>query len=112
MDAIVLVADWAEAINGKLYIQGGGWTRVALPPQGGLSCSLAIRFLIGWDETNRKHDVVIRLVDEDRRTYQPTGGPPVEVKSQIEVGRPAGILEGADLDGVLAVRLQGLPLEK
>lgn len=117
----MLLADWAEAINGKLYIQGGGWSRVApqpvqgLPPgiPGVVNCALAIRFLVGWDETNHKYDIVIRLIDDDGHPVVPIpDGPSVEVRTQLEVGRPAGVVEGSDLDAALALKLNGLPLAR
>jgi hypothetical protein len=120
MDAIVLLADWAEAINGKLYIQGGGWSRVAAPqvPQlpagyGIVQCALAIRFLVGWDEANEPHEVTIRLMDADGNPVSPLPGqPPIEIKTQIEVGRPPGSIKGSDIDAAFAVKFGGIPLQK
>lgn len=117
MEAIVLLADWAEAINGKLYIQGGGWSRVTPPVRmpgtnlGLISCALAIRFTVGWDETNIRHDVGVRLLDADGHAVSPVPGqPPVEVKTQLEVGRPPGVTHGSDLDASMALSFHGLPL--
>lgn len=122
MKAVVLLADWAEAINGKLYIQGGGWSRVVPTPPGIINCALAIRFLVGWEETNVPHKVVIKLVDADGKPVVPQvppgmGAPglalaPIEVQSQLEVGRPTGVTIGQDLDAVVAINLIGLPLRK
>ena len=124
MEAIVLLADWAEAINGKLYIQGGGWSRYTItspaPPVTGLpegtaiiQCALAIRFLVGWDETNERHDVTIRLVDGDGHavTIAP-GQPPIEIRTQLEVGRPPGSVKGAEIDAPMAVKFGGIPLPR
>jgi hypothetical protein len=122
MDAIVLLADYAQAINGKLYIQGGGWSRIVPPPMPGLPpgvclvpCALAVRFLVGWEEANKKHTVIIRLLDEDGHPVSPAvppDQPPIEVTTQLEVGRPPGLVEGTDLDAALAVNFQGLPLTR
>ena len=30
----LILANWAETINGMLYIQGGGWDRILAPPKG------------------------------------------------------------------------------
>lgn len=122
MEALVLLADWAEAINGKLYVQGGGWSRVAAPPMdlpgfpapvGVVNCALAIRFLVGWDEANKKHEITIKLIDSDGHGVSPMPGqPPVEVKTMLEVGRPAGAIVGSEIDAALALKFNGLPLAK
>jgi hypothetical protein len=120
MDAIILLADWAEAINGKLYIQGGGWSRVAPAPHpdapegtGIINCAVAIRFLLGWDEANQKYEVGVRLVDVDGKPVEPVPARgPIEVKAQLEVGRPPGITHGSDLDAAMALNFLGIPLAK
>jgi hypothetical protein len=122
MKAIVLLADWAEAINGKLYIQGGGWSRVAPPVQhlpgmpsgtGIVNCAVALRFLLDWDEANQTYEVGVRLVDTDGQPVAPVPNMgPIEVKAQLEVGRPPGITHGSELDAAMALQFLGLPLQK
>jgi hypothetical protein len=113
MKATVLLADWAQAVNGKLYIQGGGWTRTSLD-NGLLNCALAIRILVGWDETNIQHQVTIRLVDQDGNMVNPPipNGRPIEVQSAFEVGRPPGSAAGQEIDAALAMGFLGIPMAK
>ena len=111
MDAIVLLADWAEAIGGKLYIQGGGWTTYRISPESPvLNCALAVKLLIGWDEANKKHVVTFRLVDEDGAAVCTPDGEPLKMEAEIEVGRPPGARPGADLDAAFAFKLLGFPI--
>lgn len=115
MEATVLLADWAEAINGKLYIQGAGWSRISPSRLPGatmavVNCALAIKFDVGWEETNQKHEVTVRLVDDDGNAVVATPGNPVRVKAQLEVGRPPGVTPGAALDAALALQFRGIPL--
>ncbi len=110
MEATVMLADWAEAINGKLYIQGGGWSRV--PAAGGpIRCALAIKLDVPWSDANTQHQLVIRLVDADGRPVSPSEGqPPVEIEASFEVGRPPGLRQGTALDVALAPNFIGIPL--
>jgi hypothetical protein len=107
VEAIVLLADWAEAINGKLYIQGGGWSRVS--HEAPVNCAVAVRFLVGWEETNKQHKITIRLVNADNQTVK-VNETPILAETVLEVGRPPGVQPGSDLDAAFALKLTGLPL--
>lgn len=109
METTFILCDYAEAINGKLYIMGGGWT---VCPPGPRSQSLAIKVLVPWDKANEKHQLKVILQDSDGHTVS-LGEPPnpVVVDSQFEVGRPPNITKGTPLDFVLALGFMGLPLE-
>ncbi|MFI5347933.1 MAG: DUF6941 family protein, partial [Elusimicrobiota bacterium] len=64
MKVTMMLADSAQAVGGKLYILGGGWSITGPQP-----CPSAIAVLVSvpWNETNRKHRVKVELVDEDYR---------------------------------------------
>ncbi len=109
MDATFLLADWAEAINGKLYIQGAGWN--AWKRRGPTRCGIALLIRVGWNETNQKHRAVIRLLDPDGQAVEPTAGTPVVIEAEFEVGRPAGVQEGTDFPFPVAANMQ-LPLKQ
>ena len=51
MDATLLLCDHAEAVGGKLYINGGGWN-VLLRPGVPVNVSLAILIEVPWDEAD------------------------------------------------------------
>ncbi len=106
MKTQVILCDWAEAINGKLYIMGGGWSRMitAVP----FNLGIAIIIKIPWNETNKKHDLEFTVLDGDGKTVfiqGPTGPTPIQVKGQFGTGRPMGIKPGSDLDATLAFRI-------
>ena len=64
MEATLLLCDHAEAIGGKLYINGGGWN-VLLRPGAPVNLSLAILIEVPWDEANTQHRLRAYLLTED-----------------------------------------------
>ncbi len=108
MDATVLLCDWAEAVNGKLYIQGGGWSRVLAGQP--LSLSLAIKLGVPWDEANKRIPIRVSLVTEDGKAVN-VDDKPVVIDGEVEVGRPAGLKRGSVLDAPVVFRIAGLELE-
>jgi hypothetical protein len=114
MKATVLLCDHAQEVGGKLYVLGGGWSIYRGSPA---TMALAIKIDVPWDEANRPHEVVTRLVTGD-------GGDPVlpdpetgelgprrvEFQGRFEAGRPPGLVPGTDLDAPLAINIAGLPL--
>jgi hypothetical protein len=97
----VVNADHAEAINGKLYLQGAGWTDVLQPVGPGgqpgiVHMGMAVSILIGWNETNRRFPLTLTVRHED-------GDELTRVEAQIEAGRPPGVPPGSDFRSVLAI---------
>lgn len=110
MKLTMLLADSAQAVNGKLYILGGGWsiTGPQLAPT-----AIAIKIDVPWSEANQRHTLRLDLLDDDGQPVMvptPTGDRPVQIKSQFEVGRPPGLTPGTDLDVVLAINIGPLPI--
>jgi len=109
VNTIILLCDYAEVIDGKLYVMGGGWTGC----QPGLrNMAVAIKVLVPWDKTNIRHDMSLMLQDTSGVTIA-LGDPPQPVRhdGNFEVGRPPGIPVGAELDFAAAIGFVGLPLE-
>jgi hypothetical protein len=106
---LLLLCDFAEEINGKLYIMGGGWSRLALV-QPEATMAIALKLLVPWTETNRPHAVLVRLVTQDGSAVLDAAGQPVEVSGRVEVGKPAGLPEGTDIDVPMAFRVERLSL--
>lgn len=111
MKVTMLLADSAQAVNGKLYILGGGWSLT-----GPLPCPSAIAALVSvpWNETNRKHSVKVELVDEDYHAVMvptPAGNSPLVIRGDFEVGRPAGAAQGASIDIPFAFNIGPIPLQ-
>lgn len=94
----VLLTDYSESINGKLYAMGGGWNVLRLPelPQDwGFSIALGID--VAWEETNRMHELNVSVQDPDG----------VELgeglSANFETGRPPGIPTGQEQRLVMSI---------
>jgi hypothetical protein len=107
VEGLALLADFAEVVNGKLYVMGGGWTDVVLlRPQ---TFALATRIEVPYDRTNEQLLVEARLTDSDGKVVV-LGGNEIVIQNQIEVGRPPGIKAGQPIAVPLAWTFQGLTL--
>jgi hypothetical protein len=108
--ATLLLADHAVVAEGKLYINGGGWS-VTSP---GAPSAIAVKLDVPWDRTNQRLHLRLRLVGQDGEQVAvpgPEGPHPVEITAEAEVGRPAGLAHGADIDFPLAFQIGPLPLQ-
>lgn len=87
----LLVADAADAVNGKLYLLGGGWDRLKVPQLPGppaIPFHVAVGINVPWNSTNRKLRFAIDVLDADGgEVLQLAGG-------EFEVGRPPGLRAG------------------
>jgi hypothetical protein len=112
MRLTMLLADAVQAVNGKLYVLGGGWSITGPAPT---PSALAIKIDVPWDEGNKKHRFRLTLMDGDGQAVMvPTPvqamAVPVELSGEFEAGRPAGLKPGTPLDVVLALNISALPL--
>ncbi len=106
--ATVMLCDFAQVAEGKLYIVGGGWS---LCGPGPFQHALAIKIEVPWGEANIPHRLEAFLSDEDNRQVR-FGSPeaPIRFEGTFEVGRPVGLPSGTPLDFVLAVNMGPLEL--
>jgi hypothetical protein len=97
----LILADHAEAVNGKLYLMGGGWDRRAVAdfrqPQ---TFAVAVGVLIPWNDTNRPLPLEVSLRNADGTLIAPA------LQTQLVAGRPANATPGQKLRYMLAVNLQ------
>jgi hypothetical protein len=103
-----LLCDAAQVANGKLYVLGGGWARLTaetLPVH--RAFDIAIRVVVPWTETNRKHGFDLQLVDEDGKCLLET-----PARAEVTVGRPATVREGTDQAVPMTIRLPSVRLER
>jgi hypothetical protein len=94
----ILLTDHSEAVNGKLYMVGGGWNVLRfpeLPQQWNFGIALGID--VGWDETNRPHDLSIKIEDPDGVQLGDA------LEGNFETGRPPGMPPGQDQRLVMSV---------
>jgi hypothetical protein len=110
MEAFLLLCDYAEEVGGKLYIMGGGWSRVTrIRPV--LDMSIAVKLFVPWNEANRPHLLRLKLVTSDGALVKNSDGQDLELSGKVEVGRPPGLAEGTPLDVPLSFRFEDLPLD-
>ncbi len=98
----LILANHVEAINGMLYISGGGWTDLfrqvppgANPPPTHLGIGLSVA--VPWNETNATHRVRIRIEDSDAQIVV------LGAEAAITVGRPPHLTPGTEQHLVMAL---------
>ena len=106
----MLLCDFAEELNGKLYIMGGGWARLFTPNQP-TNMALAIKMLVPWNEANMTYNIGVRLVTQDQEPVQDDQEQDIKLLGEMEVGRPPGLGPGGRIDVPLALRFQGISLD-
>jgi len=99
----LMLANHAEAVNGLLYVSGGGWTDLnrGIMPGGGAPAThfgIALSALVPWTQTDQDHPFSIRVEGED--------GPDLEVarvEGTLRAGRPTDLPPGSEQRTVLAI---------
>jgi hypothetical protein len=109
LKALMLLCDYAEELGGKLYIMGGGWSKI-FTPNVPSNMALAIKLSIPWNEANSPHDVTVRIVNEDHEPLRNEEGQDIGLAGKVEVGRPPGLRPGSYLDAPMALTFNGLTL--
>lgn len=98
--------------SGKVHMLGAGWTVTTSPsaPYG-----VAVLMKVPWDRANQKIELHLQLLTSDGTPAGPpavSGGEPtsIEVKAEIEVGRPPGISPGSLLPAAFALNVGSMKL--
>ncbi len=100
----LMLANHVEAVNGMLYISGGGWTdhwRHPTAPNGQPMVSqigVAVTVLVPWTASGNPYRLQVSVEDS-------VGAQIASVGAQLNASRPAGLPTGADLRTVLALTL-------
>lgn len=94
----LLLCDHCEAVNGKLYMTGGGWNVLRLPElPHEWSFSIGLGVDVAWHETNDPHELVVSVHDPDG----------VELgeglTANFEAGRPPGLPHGQEQRLVMSI---------
>jgi hypothetical protein len=94
----LLLADHAEAVNGKLYMTGGGWNVLRLPElPHDWAFHIALGIDVAWHETNDPHELQVNIQDPDG----------VELgeglTANFETGRPPGMTAGQEQRLVMSI---------
>jgi Family of unknown function (DUF6941) len=109
MEATLLLCDAAEAVNGKFYILGGGWSVISAAGVPA-NVTLAVKLAVPWDQANQKHKVRASLLDADGNPVD-VGEGDVFAEGEIEVGRPPGLKPGTALDVLFVLPFGGLAFD-
>ena len=84
----LILADHAEAINGKMYLMGGGWdSRQVQDFAQPVPITIAAAVMVPWNATNQRHQLRLRVEDAD-------GHQLAEVKVEFTTGRPPQLSVG------------------
>jgi hypothetical protein len=94
----LLLSDHSEAVNGKLYLTGGGWNVLRLPQlPHDWSFHIGLGIDVAWHETNSPHELVVTIQDPDG----------VELgeglTANFETGRPPGMPPGQEQRLVMSI---------
>lgn len=85
----VILADFAEVIGNKLYLQGGAWDKLTI--NSGMpvtrAVGIAASIVVPWNETNQNATIEIDVATEDGESI-------ASIKAEFRVGRPADIPAG------------------
>jgi Family of unknown function (DUF6941) len=98
--AFLLLTDYSEALNGKLYAMGAGWNMLRFPelPQE-WRFSVGIGIDVPWDQTNQRRSIQVVIEDPDGTRLGD------ELSMEIEAGRPPGLQPGQDQRMVVTINL-------
>ncbi len=100
---VLILANHADAINGLLYINGGGWTDLHRQIRGGVLPSthfgIGLSVRVPWHDTNETHKFVLEVQNEDSTKTL------VHAEGDINVGRPPQLPRGAVQHAVLAINV-------
>ena len=98
--AFLLLADYGESLNGKLYAMGAGWNVLRfpeLPQDWRFSVSMGID--VTWDETNQRRAMAVVIEDPDGAELGD------ELVMEVEAGRPPGLQAGQDQRMVISINV-------
>ncbi|HLZ21200.1 MAG TPA: hypothetical protein VKQ30_03660 [Ktedonobacterales bacterium] len=100
---VLIVANHAEAINGLLYLSGGGWTDLHRQIHGGnippSHFGIGISIRVPWHETNEPHKFVLDVQNEDATATV------VHAESEINIGRPPQLPPGSIQHAIIAINV-------
>ncbi len=102
IDALI-IANHAEAVNGLLYLSGGGWTDMHRRIQNGVvppsHFGVGISVRVPWHETNENHTLVIEVQNDDATVLV------ARAEGHINVGRPPQLVKGATQHAIVAISI-------
>jgi hypothetical protein len=112
-----MLADSAEAVNGKLYLLGGGWDTLAVTHLPTVQSRVAVAVLVrtGWNDTDEPHQLTLHLETEDgdRVPLARGGDAPIDtLAARITTHRSPLIRPGDDQNAPLTFTINDLVLDR
>ncbi|MGH7697632.1 MAG: DUF6941 family protein [Candidatus Dormibacteria bacterium] len=100
---LLILANHVEAVNGLLYVSGGGWTDHWRPAaQGGQPVishlGVGVTVLVPWTASGVLHTLALAIEDA-------SGNQVAAVSAQLNPTRPQGLPTGSEQRAVLALSL-------
>lgn len=104
------LADAVQALQGKLYVLGGGWDTLFVSsfPVRHPTLAIGIRLRIPWSRAGETVRIGVDLQDEDGARVLP--GP--ELTHEVRVKRPEGLPHGTDIGLVRSFTFNNLSFTK
>ncbi len=120
MELVAILCNHVETPNGLMYISGGGIDRVNVP--GGvpapwpITIAMAVQVKVPWNETNKDHQLLMKLQDIDGQDVLLPKGPdtfgPFRAEMNFQVGRPEGLEPGEGQIINLGFNMPMLPMPR
>jgi hypothetical protein len=109
--AQLILCDAAQADpSGKIHMLGAGWSQTSTPTA---PSAVAALIKVPWDRANQQIVFQLRLLSADGTPVTveaPMGRQEMNAQGKIEVGRPAGLEPGSDIDAAFVLSVPALPL--
>jgi hypothetical protein len=110
MKVSLMLADHAQAIGGKLFICGGGWSVTGPDPQ---PFAIVLDIKVPWHGINVDHRVRLDLLDADGQPVEvetPEGTTqPLVIEGSFQVSPAPGVAPGTPIDAHVAINLAPQP---
>jgi hypothetical protein len=106
----LMLADHAQAVGGKLYISGGGWSLTGPAPSG---FAIAIDIKVPWHGINLDHQLRLELLDADGAPVEietPDGPRPLRLDGTFQATPAPGVKPGTPIDVPLAFNFPPQPI--
>ena len=106
----LMLADHAQAVGGKLYILGGGWS---LTGPGPAPFAIALDIKVPWHGINLEHRLTLELLDADGQPVEieTTDGPqPLRLEGTFQATPAPSVKPGLPIDVPLAFNIAPQPI--
>lgn len=96
----LILADYVEFANGKLYMMGGGWDQLTINhPARVHNCGIAAAFRLQWEERNDPLDATLSI-------YRVGSAEPIaEIQAHLEFGQQPEFQQGRSQIAQLALNI-------